>query len=128
MSSINFKNFEKILSNCRVDFLLLHKLDHQFVGQAHDVRASAAKSTVHTVMIRAAGLGDGDLTVLNGDGVVKEWNEQGAAFDAALVGKTGTEIAALESEGYGVESVQTAGCTIAISDMVKAAVKAATVA
>ena len=70
MSSINFKNFEKILSNCRVDFLLLHKADHQFVGQAHDVRASAAKSTVHTVMIRAAGLGDGDLTVLNGDGVV----------------------------------------------------------
>ncbi|MBQ7936019.1 MAG: hypothetical protein IJ333_06685 [Clostridia bacterium] len=65
---------------------------------------------------------------LNGDGVVKEWNEQGAAIDAALVGKTGTEIAALESEGYGVESVQTAGCTITISDMVKAAVKAATVA
>ena len=65
---------------------------------------------------------------LNGDGVVKEWNEQGAAFDAALAGKTATEIAALEVKGYGVESVQTAGCTIAISDMVKAAVKAATVA
>lgn len=63
----------------------------------------------------------------NGDGVVKEWNEQAAAFDAALVGKNATEIAALENAGYGVESLQTAGCTIAISDMVKAAVKAATV-
>ncbi len=65
---------------------------------------------------------------LNGDGVVKEWNEQAAAFDAALVGKTATEIAALAVNGYGVESVQTAGCTMAISDMVAAAVKAATVA
>lgn len=66
---------------------------------------------------------------LNGDGTVKEWFEQGAAFDAALVGKTATEIAALALEtGYGVDSLQTAGCTIAVSDMVKAAQKAATVA
>ncbi len=65
---------------------------------------------------------------LNGDGVVKEWNEQGAAFDAALVGKTAAEIGGLVVEGYGVEELQTAGCTIAISDMVAAAVKAATVA
>ncbi|MBQ8600630.1 MAG: hypothetical protein IJ407_04535 [Clostridia bacterium] len=65
---------------------------------------------------------------LNGDGVVKEWNEQGAAFDAALVGKTAAEIGGLVVEGYGVEEIQTAGCTIAISDMVAAAVKAATVA
>lgn len=64
----------------------------------------------------------------NGDGVVKEWDEQAAAFDAALVGKTAAEITALESEGYGVEAVQTAGCTIAVSDFVQAAVKAATVA
>ena len=63
----------------------------------------------------------------NGDGVVKEWNEQAAAFDAALIGKNATEIAALENAGYGVESLQTAGCTIAISNMVQAAVKAATV-
>jgi hypothetical protein len=39
-------------------------------------------------------------------------------------GKTADEIAALVAEGYGVESVQTAGCTIAISDLVAAAVKA----
>ncbi len=67
-------------------------------------------------------------TDLNGDGVVKEWDEQAAAFDAALIGKTASDIAGLEADGYGVEDVQKAGCTIGISDMVKAAVKAATVA
>ena len=65
----------------------------------------------------------------NGDGVVKEWFEQAAAFDAACAGKDAAGISALVTEdGYGVEAVQTAGCTIAIGDMVKAAVKAATVA
>ncbi len=66
-------------------------------------------------------------TDLNKDGVIKEWNEQAAAFDATLAGKTADEIAGLEKDGYGVEALQTAGCTIAVSDMVKAAVKAATV-
>lgn len=64
---------------------------------------------------------------LNGDGVVKEWNEQGAAFDAALIGKNATEIGALAVEtGYGSADLQTAGCTIHVGDMVKAAIKAAT--
>lgn len=67
-------------------------------------------------------------TDLNGDGVVKEWNEQAAAFDAACAGKTADEIAALVVEGYGTEALQTAGCTISVGDMVVAAVKAATVA
>ena len=66
-------------------------------------------------------------TDLNKDGVVKEWNEQAAAFDAALAGKNADEIAGLEKDGYGSADLQTAGCTIAVSDMVKAAVKAATV-
>lgn len=61
---------------------------------------------------------------LNGDGVVKEWNEQADVLDSIYKGKTADEIAALVAEGYGVESVQTAGCTIAISDLVAAAVKA----
>ncbi|MEE1054262.1 MAG: hypothetical protein U0L36_00300, partial [Acutalibacteraceae bacterium] len=65
-------------------------------------------------------------TDLNGDGTVKEWNEQAAAFDEALKGKTADEISALAVDtGYGVESLQTAGCTINVNDMVKAAVKAA---
>ena len=33
----------------------------------------------------------------------------------------------LEKNGYGSDDLQTAGCTIAVTDMVKAAVKAATV-
>ncbi len=65
---------------------------------------------------------------LNGDGKVLEWNEQAAAFDAALVGKNATEIGALVVDGYGTADLQTAGCTIAVADMVAAAVKAATVA
>lgn len=65
---------------------------------------------------------------LNGDGVVKEWDEQAAAFNAACVGLTADEIAALVAEGdFGVESLQTAGCTIKVADMAKSAVKAATV-
>ena len=66
-------------------------------------------------------------TDLNKDGVVKEWNEQADAFDSALAGKTADEIAGLEKDGYGVEALQTAGCTIAVSNMIKSAVKAATV-
>ena len=65
---------------------------------------------------------------LNKDGTVKEWFEQAAAFDNACVGKTADEITKLAVDsGYGSEDLQTAGCTIHIGDMVKAAVKAATV-
>lgn len=66
---------------------------------------------------------------LNGDGKVLEWYAQAAEFDKALVGKTAAEIGALVAEnGYGSADLQTAGCTITVSDMVKAAVAAATVA
>ena len=64
---------------------------------------------------------------LNGDGTVKEWFEQADAFNAACIGKTASELSALAVEtGYGATDLQTAGCTIHIGDMVKAAVKAAT--
>ena len=63
-------------------------------------------------------------TDLNGDGVVKEWNEQAAAFDAACVGKTAVEIEALVgADGYGVADLQTAGCTMAVSGFAKAAAR-----
>lgn len=66
---------------------------------------------------------------LNKDGKVLEWYAQAEAFNAACVGKTAAEISALAAEnGYGSDALQTAGCTIAVSTMVKAAVKAATVA
>lgn len=62
---------------------------------------------------------------LNGDGVVKEWNEQAAALANLCVGKTASEIAGLAIDtGYGSADVQTAGCTIKVSEMVEAAVKA----
>ncbi len=62
------------------------------------------------------------------DGPVLEWYAQAAAFDAALVGKTASEFAALaDADGYGTGDLATAGCTIGISDMIKAATAAATV-
>lgn len=57
-------------------------------------------------------------------GSAKEWFEQAAAFDAACVGKTATEISALMGEdGKGVADLQSAGCTIYVSGFVKAASK-----
>ncbi|MBE6751905.1 MAG: hypothetical protein E7556_05190 [Ruminococcaceae bacterium] len=60
----------------------------------------------------------------NGDGKILEWNEQAAAFDAALVGKTATEFAGLATDGYATGDLATAGCTMAISDMIAAATAA----
>ena len=57
-------------------------------------------------------------------GAAKEWFEQAAAFDAACVGKTASEIAGLVGEdGKGVADLQTAGCTIYVTGFVKAASK-----
>ena len=57
-------------------------------------------------------------------GATKEWNEQAAAFDAACIGKTGTEISKLMAEdGKGVADIQSAGCTIYVTGFVKAASK-----
>lgn len=60
-------------------------------------------------------------------GAKLEWYQQADAFSGALIGKNSTEIEALMADdGKGVEEVQTAGCTIYVTDFVKAAVKAAT--
>ncbi len=60
-------------------------------------------------------------------GAKLEWYKQADAFSGALVGKNATEIGALVAEdGKGVADIQTAGCTIYVTDLVKAAVKAAT--
>ena len=54
----------------------------------------------------------------------KEWFEQAAAFDAACIGKTASEIAGLIAEdGKGVADLQSAGCTIYVTGFVKAASK-----
>ena len=57
-------------------------------------------------------------------GSAKEWFEQAAAFDAACIGKTASEITGLMAEdGKGVADLQSAGCTIYVSGFVKAASK-----
>ena len=59
------------------------------------------------------------------DGAVKEWYEQAAAFDAALIGKTADGFAALAgADGYGTGDLATAGCTIDLTEMLEAAAKA----
>lgn len=61
-------------------------------------------------------------------GAQKEWFEQADAFSAQLIGKNATEIASLvASNGKGNDAVVSAGCTIYVTDLVKAAIKAATV-
>ena len=57
-------------------------------------------------------------------GSAKEWYEQAAAFDAACIDKTATEIGGLMAEDYkGTADLQAAGCTIYVSGFVKAASK-----
>ncbi len=57
-------------------------------------------------------------------GAKKEWFEQAAAFDAACIGKTASEIAGLiGNDGKATADVQAAGCTIYVSGFVKAASK-----
>ena len=61
---------------------------------------------------------------LNGDGTIKEWFEQANAFDAACVGKTAGDVAALMGENnYGSADLQSAGCTILVNGFVAAASK-----
>ena len=54
-------------------------------------------------------------------GAAHEWFEQAAAFDAACLGKTASEISGL----VGNADLQAAGCTIDVNDFVKAAAKVA---
>ena len=55
----------------------------------------------------------------------QEWYVQAAAFESVVVGKTLDEIKALEAEGgKGTEAVTTAGCTIGVSEFVRALEKA----
>ena len=61
---------------------------------------------------------------LNGDGTVKEWFEQAAAFDVACLGKTAGDVQALMGENnYGSAELQGAGCTILVNGFVAAAAK-----
>ena len=60
------------------------------------------------------------------EGQPKEWFEQAAAFDAALVGLTADEFNTLMgADGYATGDLVTAGCTIGLDEMVETAAKAA---
>ena len=59
-----------------------------------------------------------------GGTATKEWFEQAAAFDSCCTGKTASEIQGLMgNDGKGNADVQAAGCTIYVTDFVKAAAK-----
>ena len=61
-------------------------------------------------------------------GAKKEWYAQADAFDAQILGKTVDDVTALaDNTGKAGDDLVTAGCTINVADMIKAAVKAATV-
>jgi hypothetical protein len=63
------------------------------------------------------------------EGKPLEWFEQAAEFNKALVGKTASEFAALAgADTYATGDLAVAGCTMAVGDMIAAAVKASTVA
>ena len=125
-----------------------NQLDSTFLAVAVDADGKVVAATSDSVQVKftfdAAGASSYDLSKavstkkelgtnygmsaygsdLNGDGVVKEWNEQAAVFDAACAGKTVAEIASLMgADTYPVADLQTAGCTISIDAFVKAASK-----
>ena len=57
-------------------------------------------------------------------GSAKDWYDQAAAFDAACIGKTAGEVAGLMgSDSKGNADLQAAGCTVVVSEFVKAASK-----
>jgi hypothetical protein len=66
MSSTFLKN----LSDYGVNFLEAQKTDGHPVGKAYDFRAAVAESALHTVVIRAVGLGDGDPSAFYGNDVI----------------------------------------------------------
>lgn len=62
-----------------------------------------------------------DYNMVTYGGAAKEWFEQADAFCSVLVGKTLDEVKALVAADYkGTEEVVNAGCTIYVSDFVKA--------
>ena len=66
----------------------------------------------------------------DGNGVCKEWYEQAKAFEAYVVGQSGTEVAALETQEAGGHQIAVdkalldAGCSMQITDFMAAVAKA----
>ena len=67
----------------------------------------------------------------NGDGVIKEWNDQAKAFESYVVGMTVAQVKAIGTKtldnGYVIatdDKLLSAGCTIQITEFIAAVVKA----
>ncbi len=110
------------------------KTDAVSVEAGFDVKGAATVDTATEIKTKLE-LGDNYNMAAYGkkhdgsDGKVLEWYAQAAAFDAALEGKAAADFASLaDADGYGTGDLATAGCTIGISDMIKAAAAAAAVA
>ena len=70
-----------------------------------------------------------DYNMKGASPIGKEWFEQADAFTAWTIGKTADQIAAgLGDDGKASDADLAAGCTITVSDLISAAVAAATVA
>lgn len=100
-------------------------MDTDVVSISVTFDASGASTTDTAAEIKTKKeLGDDYGMVAYGD-AKKEWYEQAAAFNTACKGLDAKGIAKFVTEDSDIESLQSAGCTIDVSDMVKAAVKAA---
>lgn len=86
---------------------------------------TAGKSTFDTTKEVLSKKQKGDSYGMKSEyGSKKEWYEHAAAFDAACIGKTASEIAGLaDTSGKVGADLQAAGCTINVSGFVKAASK-----
>lgn len=87
-----------------------------------DEKGASTVDTTKSVLSKKE-LGD-NYNMKKYGGSAKEWYEQAAAFDAACIGKTKTEIAGLQAtDGKGIDTLKAAGCTIYVTGFVKAATK-----
>ena len=107
---------------CRID-VAQNKM--AVVGGAVDTAA-----TFKTKMELGSAYGMAGKVDNNDDGVMLEWNEQAKAFEEFVVGKTGAEVAALETKeakGHMIavdEALLKAGCSMQITDFMAAVAKA----
>ena len=107
---------------CRID-VAQNKMD--VTGGAVD-----PAKTFETKMELGSRYGMAGIVDNNGDGVMKEWNEQANAFEAYVVGKTVDDVKAIktqEANGHQIavdEALLSAGCSMQITDFVEAVAKA----
>lgn len=107
---------------CRID-VAQNKMD--VTGGAVDTA-----KTFETKMELGSRYGMAGIIDNDGDGVMKEWNEQANAFEAYVVGKTAAEVKAIETQeanGHLIavdEALLKAGCSMQITDFITAVAKA----